>query len=95
MRRLKPWIAALALMLALPALAADAGDRRFITSGMSEGEVLMKIGKPDSQSEDSGGGAKVTVKRWIYFPAPGDSQTMTTIVIKNGKVEEVNRKVTQ
>ena len=95
MRRLKPWIAALALMLALPALAADAGDRRFITSGMSEGEVLMKIGKPDAQSEDSGGGAKVAVKRWIYLPAPGDSQTMTTIVIKNGRVEEVNRKVTQ
>jgi len=95
MRRLKTWFAALALIMALPVFAADAGERRFITSGMTEGEVLMKIGKPDSQSEDSGGGAKVTVKRWIYFPAPGDSQTMTTIVIKNGKVEEVNRKVTQ
>ena len=53
----------------------------------------MKIGKPDSQSEDTGGGSKVTVKRWIYLPAQGDSQTMTTIVLKNGKVEEVNRQV--
>ena len=95
MPRFRHWIAAIALMVALPALGADAGERRFITSGMSEGEVLMKIGKPDSQSEDTGGGAKVAVKRWIYLPAPGDSQTMTTIVIKNGKVEEVNRKVTQ
>ena len=95
MRRLKTWFAALALIMALPVFAADAGERRFITSGMTEGEVLMKIGKPDSQSEDTGGGAKVAVKRWIYLPAPGDSQTMTTIVIKNGKVEEVNRKVTQ
>jgi len=95
MRRMRPWIAAIALIVAWPALAADAGERRFITSGMSEGEVLMKIGKPDAQSEDSGGGAKVAVKRWIYLPAPGDSQTMTTILIKNGRVEEVNRKVTQ
>jgi hypothetical protein len=84
-----------ALIVALPALAANAGELRFVTTGMSEGEALMKIGKPDSQSEDTGGGAKVAVKLWICLPAPGDSQTMTTIAIKNGKVEEVNRQVTQ
>jgi hypothetical protein len=60
MRRVRLWVAAIALTVALPTLAADAGERRFFTSGMSEGEVLMKIGKPDSQSEDTGGGAKVT-----------------------------------
>ena len=93
MLRIKNSIAMLCLVVSSLALAVDAGERRFITAGMSEGEVLMKIGKPDSQSEDSGGGAKVTVKRWIYLPAQGDSQTMTTIVLKNGKVEEVNRQV--
>ena len=61
---------------------------------MSEGEVLMKIGKPDSETVDSGGGAAVTVKRWIYFPTPADQQTMTTVVLRNGKVIEVTRKVT-
>ena len=56
-------------------LAADASDRRFIHDGMSEGEVLMKIGRPDNETVDTGGGAKIEEKRWMYFPAPGDSQT--------------------
>jgi hypothetical protein len=76
------------------ALAADAAERKFIREGMSEGEVLVKIGKPDSESVDSGGGAAVTVKRWIYLPTPADQQTMTTIVLRNGKVIDVDRKVT-
>jgi hypothetical protein len=77
------------------AFAADPGDRKFIREGMSEGEVMMKIGKPDSESIDSGGGAIVTVKRWMYFPTSGDPQTMTTITIRNGKVTEVNRQVSR
>jgi hypothetical protein len=60
-----------------------------------EGEVLVKVGKPDSESIDSGGGATVSVKRWIYLPAYGDDQTMTTIVIKNGKVTEVTRTISR
>jgi len=93
MHRLKIALAALCLAVSAIAFAANAGDRRFITTGMSEGEVLMKIGTPDSKSEDSGGGAKVTVQRWIYMPTAGDSQTITTIVMKNGKVEQVDRQV--
>ena len=93
MVRLKTGFAALCLVLSSIAFAADAGDRRFITTGMSEGEVLIKIGRPDSESEDTGGGAKVAVKRWIYLPAAGDSQTVPTIVMKNGKVESVERRI--
>lgn len=78
-------------VFAVNVLAADAGERKFIREGMSEAEVLQKIGKPDSQSEDTGGGAKVTEKRWIYMPAQGDARTMTTVVLKRGKVEEVAR----
>lgn len=81
--------------IAIPALAADAGERRFITEGMSEGQVLMKIGRPDSESEDSGGGAKVKEKTWIYFPAQGDQQTMTTLVIREGKVIRVSRTISR
>ena len=76
-------------------LAASASERKFIREGMSEGDVLMKIGKPDSESIDSGGGATETVKRWIYLPAPGDQQTITTVVLKNGQVIEVTRKVSR
>jgi hypothetical protein len=60
---------------------------------MSEGEVMLKIGKPDSESVDSGGGAQVVVKRWIYMPTSGDSQTMTTITFKAGKVTDVARQI--
>lgn len=81
--------------IAASAFAADASDRKFIREGMSEGEVMMKIGRPDSETVDSGGGAKVAVKRWMYFPTYGDAQTMTTITIREGKVVEVNRQVSR
>jgi hypothetical protein len=92
MKRIAP-VALLLLFWISTALGADASERRFIREGMSEGDVLMKIGKPDSESVDTGGGAKVTVKRWIYLPTSGDQQTMTTLVLKDGKVIEVHRKV--
>ena len=91
-------IALLACLLAMflsGIVAADVADRKYIREGMSEGDVLVKIGKPDSESIDSGGGATVTVKRWIYLPAPGDEQIITTIVIRNGKVQEVTRQVSR
>ena len=92
MKRLR-WLAIGALFLASSGLAINAGDRKFIREGMTESEVLLKIGKPDSESVDSGGGAQVVVKRWIYMPASGDSQTMTTITLRAGKVIEVSRQV--
>jgi len=85
----------LLLFFASSLLAASASERKFIREGMSEGDVLMKIGKPDSESVDSGGAATETVKRWIYLPAPGDQQTITTVVLKNGQVIEVTRKVSR
>jgi len=91
-------IACVALFLVFSissAFAADASERKHIREGMSEGEVLMKIGKPDSESVDTGGGATVTIKRWIYLPTSGDQQTMTTVVLKSGKVIEVNRQVSR
>ena len=82
-------------LVASSAMAADASDRRFIREGMSDGEVIMKIGRADSKSTDTGEGAKVAVKRWIYFPAPGDSQTLTTLTIREGKVVQVSRQVSR
>ena len=88
---------ALAIGLGLAASVAYAADtdRKFIREGMSEGEVLMKIGKPDSESNDSGGGAKVVLKRWIYLPSPGDPQMVTTLTIREGKVTEVSRQMSR
>jgi ribosomal protein S8E len=70
-------------------------ERKFICKGMSEGEVLSKIGNPDRESLDSGGGATETVKRWIYLPTEGDPQMVTTVVLKKGKVIEVTREVSR
>jgi hypothetical protein len=75
------------------AFAASAQERKFLREGMSEGDVLMKVGKPDSESVVSGGGAMVVEKKWIYLPVPDDQQTMTTITIVDGKVTRVERKV--
>jgi hypothetical protein len=93
--RLPGLYALLFLAAASSAFAADIGERRFIREGMSEGEVLLKIGKPDMTSEDTGGGAQVTRKRWIYLPASGDSQTLTTVVLEKGKVVEVSREISR
>lgn len=88
-------IVLLLVLAATSAFAADAKERKFIRDGMSEGDVLMKIGKPDSESEDTGGGAKVTIKRWIYMPTYGDDRTITTIVLERGKVKEVTRQMSR
>ena len=85
----------LLLLFASAVLAASAKERRFICVGMSEGEVLEKVGKPDSESFDSGNGALETVKRWIYLPTQDDPQTITTVVLKNGKVIQVTREISR
>ena len=87
--------AALLCSLAIPALAADASERKFIGNGMTEGEVLSRIGKPDNESEISGGAAKVVEKVWTYFPHEDDKQTLTTITIKNGRVIAVERTISR
>ena len=85
--------ACLLIVIASPVLAEDAADRKFIREGMSEGEVVMKIGKPDSETLDSGASAALVVKKWVYMPAAGDPQTVTTIVIRGGTVGEITRQI--
>ncbi|MEZ5570724.1 MAG: hypothetical protein R3E64_01765 [Halioglobus sp.] len=82
-------IGILLTILTVPSFASDIKERQFITKGMTESEVLLKIGKPDNESEVSGGGAEVVQKVWSYFPTNQDSQTLTTITIRNGIVVSV------
>jgi hypothetical protein len=93
--RTKPAILAICLAFAASLANAADTDRKFIREGMSEGEVLVKIGRPDSESNDSGGGAKVVVKRWVYLPSAGDPQMLTTITIREGIVTEVSRQISR
>ena len=69
-----------------PRFVGDAAQRRYVREGMTEGEVLARLGSPDLASGK--GGRKV---RWTFLPAPGDPQTMTTIGFEDGRVASVER----
>jgi len=71
------------------AKGGNAAERRFVHNGMSEAEVVMRIGRPDVRTK---GGAK-SAQRWSYFPAAGDADTMTTLTLAGGKVVDVERRV--
>lgn len=68
---------------------AKAGERKFIRIGMSEAEVIQKIGHPNvgSTAQNRRG------KQWSYLPAGGDPNTITTITLVGGNVTDVQRKV--
>lgn len=68
----------------------DPAERRHAHAGMTEGEVLAKLGRPDVTA---GGGARKGKGRWTYLPAPGDADTITTLMIDRGVVVDVERKV--
>ena len=75
---------------AAPAPAnGGAAARKFVTKGMSEAEVLAKLGRPDATA----GGGRSHQTRWSYLPADGDPDTVTTITFSGGAVSEVSRKV--
>ena len=68
--------------------AGDIAQRKFIVPGMSEGEVIAKIGQPDMTTAKDRKSS-----RWSYLPAAGDPQTITTVVFDFGKVIDVERKI--
>lgn len=61
-------------------------ERRHVKDGMSDGEVLARLGPPDLQSGK--GGRKM---RWTYMPAAGDPQTVTQVHFVDGRVVTVDR----
>jgi hypothetical protein len=68
--------------------SGDPAERRHLRYGMSEGEVLAKVGAPDATSSKGNRSA-----RWIYLPAARDPQTVTSLRFEDGKVVGVDRKV--
>jgi len=72
--------------------SGKAAERRFIRTGMSEAEVLRRIGRP---AVDGHVGRKQGKdgKHWSYLPAAGDPDTITTLTIVGGQVANVERKV--
>ena len=72
--------------------SGKAAERRFIRTGMSEAEVVRRIGRPEVSA---GAGRKPGKdgKHWSYLPAAGDPDTITTVTIAGGSVTSVERKV--
>lgn len=68
------------------AVPGNVAERRHLREGMSEGEVLARVGTPDLASGK--GGRRV---RWTYLPAAGDPQTMTLVRFEEGRVTAVER----
>jgi len=57
--------------------------------GMTESEVLSKIGRPDMTA----GGSRAHHSRWSYLPHPDDAETITTITFNGDRVSDVTRKL--
>ena len=66
-----------------------ASARRFAQIGMSEAEVIARLGPPEVDSRSRRGQGK----QWSYLPSPGDPETITTLTIVGGKVTDVERKI--
>ena len=83
----------IALFTSLQAMAADASERKFIRERMNEGEVILKIGKPDHVAviRDERGVAEE--KTWTYLPHSRDPQTLTIVTFHAGVVSRVDRKI--
>jgi hypothetical protein len=66
---------------------ADPQQRRFLHAGMSEGEVIARVGQPDVKTKTRRG------VRWTYLPVADDAGTMTTVTFERGAVAEIERKI--
>ena len=59
-----------------------------LQTGMSEGEVLLRAGKPDSESVENF--RNDIVKSYYYFPTPSNPW-ITTIKLRGGRVVNIDR----
>lgn len=92
---LKTWVALLLLMATSLALAVDARDRSFLSVGMGEGEVILKIGKPDHEAIVKSVKGQPEEKTWTYFPHPRDPQTLTALTFRGGVLDKIERKISR
>jgi hypothetical protein len=67
----------------------NAAERKFLRTGMTEAEVLQKIGRPDMQAN----ARRKEGRQWSYLPVADDVDTLTTVTFAGGKVSSVERKV--
>lgn len=73
----------------------DARERGFISKGMAEGEVVLRIGKPDYEAFVKNVNGQPEEKTWTYFPHFRDPQTLTIITLRGGVVADIERKISR
>ena len=88
-------IVLVAAVCASVAWAADARERGFLRKGMPEGEVVLKVGKPDHEALVRGERGQPEEKTWTYFPHARDPQTITIVTLRAGAVADVERKISR
>jgi hypothetical protein len=93
MSLLKTSICLILSLVSAAAAAADARDRGFLSTGMSEGEVVFKIGPPDHEAFIKNIKGQPEEKTWTYFPHPRDPQTLTLLTLRAGTLTNIERKV--
>ena len=69
--------------------SGNAAQRKFIQIGMSAGEVVQRIGRPDIDAKSRRGQGQ----QWSYLPREGDPNILTTLTLIDGKVADVQRKI--
>lgn len=80
--------------------AGQAAERRFVSMGMSDAEVIARVGRPDRVLGGTGGSiggrpgsGRGARSRWLYLPAPGDSDSMTVVELEGSVVVNVERRL--
>jgi hypothetical protein len=75
--------------VAVKSHGGDPAERKFLRMGMTEIEVLHRIGRPDTKT----GARRGEGTQWSYLPTAGDPDTITTVTFAGGAVSRVERKV--
>ncbi len=85
---------AIALWCVFPAMAADPPPRGMpfetyirLELGMTEGELVLRAGKPDHQSWDN---VREGLKSFYYFPTLANP-FITTISLRAGRIVNIER----
>ncbi len=84
----RPQLAATPASSAVPARGMEFDVYIRLQRGMTEGELLLRAGRPDYESLD--GFRLDIVKTYYYFPTPSNPYT-TVVTLQGGRIYELDR----
>jgi len=82
------------LVLSVPVMAQPEAPRGMafdvyirLEHGMTEGELVLRAGRPDHQSFDN---PRDGVKTFYYYPTPANPH-LTTVTLRSGRIANIER----